>query len=143
MSSNAACLVNISESSKDDFIHSREIDAGSAYLGDAKPYLLGCSGHTFSPCRVLNKHSQSLAAIPRQRIHKTSIPSDLFQPQPPPSLSSFPFSLLKLIVMASFISASVGALSKELTVQEALSGIFGSVSLATWMFLLVSLGWRI
>lgn len=41
--------------------------------------------------------------------------------------------------MASFISAAVGALSKDLTVQEALSGIFGSVSLATWMFLLVSL----
>ena len=29
-------------------------------------------------------------------------------------------------------------LSDPLTVQEALSGIFGSISLATWIFLLVS-----
>ncbi|CAG8948984.1 hypothetical protein HYFRA_00002111 [Hymenoscyphus fraxineus] len=39
--------------------------------------------------------------------------------------------------MASLLPAAVGALSKDLSLQEALSGIFGSVSLATWMFLLV------
>lgn len=32
---------------------------------------------------------------------------------------------------------SLLALSHDLSVQEALSGIFGSVSLATWIFLLV------
>jgi len=31
----------------------------------------------------------------------------------------------------------MGALSRELTPQEALSGVFGSISLATWIFLLV------
>ncbi|CAG8981511.1 hypothetical protein HYALB_00003083 [Hymenoscyphus albidus] len=39
--------------------------------------------------------------------------------------------------MASLLPAAVGVLSKDLSLQEALSGIFGSVSLATWMFLLV------
>ena len=29
------------------------------------------------------------------------------------------------------------SLSQDLTLQEALSGVFGSVSLATWIFLLV------
>ena len=40
--------------------------------------------------------------------------------------------------MLSFIPITFHALSKELTIQEALSGIFGSISLATWIFLLVS-----
>lgn len=30
------------------------------------------------------------------------------------------------------------SLSEALTAQEALSGVFGSISLATWIFLLVS-----
>ncbi|KAG9234089.1 putative glucan 1,3-beta-glucosidase [Amylocarpus encephaloides] len=38
--------------------------------------------------------------------------------------------------MLSFIPTSIHALSKEVTFQEALSGIFGSISLATWIFLL-------
>lgn len=40
--------------------------------------------------------------------------------------------------MAAMWLMSVKALSQDLSVQEALSGIFGSVSLATWIFLLVS-----
>lgn len=41
--------------------------------------------------------------------------------------------------MATMAIAALVALSKEVTVQEALSGIFGSISLATWVFLLVSI----
>jgi len=41
--------------------------------------------------------------------------------------------------MASLVvQSAVSALSGHLTVREALSGICGSVSLATWIFLFVS-----
>jgi hypothetical protein len=39
--------------------------------------------------------------------------------------------------MASIIITGLYALSQDLTPQEALSGVFGSISLATWIFLLV------
>jgi hypothetical protein len=39
--------------------------------------------------------------------------------------------------MSSAIPMALYALSSDLTPQEALSGIFGSISLATWIFLLV------
>lgn len=39
--------------------------------------------------------------------------------------------------MAASISLALVALSRVVTVQEALSGIFGSISMATWAFLLV------
>jgi hypothetical protein len=39
--------------------------------------------------------------------------------------------------MASIIVTGLYALSEDLATQEALSGIFGSISLATWIFLLV------
>lgn len=39
--------------------------------------------------------------------------------------------------MSSIIATAFLALSQDLTPQEALSGVFGSVSLATWVFLLV------
>jgi len=39
--------------------------------------------------------------------------------------------------MASILITSLYAVSQDVTTQEALSGIFGSVSLATWIFLLV------
>ena len=41
--------------------------------------------------------------------------------------------------MAHVLPFALLALSQELTAQEALSGIFGSISLATWIFLLVSI----
>jgi hypothetical protein len=40
--------------------------------------------------------------------------------------------------MATTSLLALVALSKALTVNEALSGVFGSISLATWVFLLVS-----
>jgi hypothetical protein len=40
--------------------------------------------------------------------------------------------------MSAVIPLVAHALSNDVTVQEALSGIFGSISLATWIFLLVS-----
>lgn len=40
-------------------------------------------------------------------------------------------------MMASIVATSLYALSQDLTTQEALSGVFGSISLATWIFLLV------
>jgi hypothetical protein len=39
--------------------------------------------------------------------------------------------------MASALVMQMMALSEPLTIQEALSGAFGSISLATWIFLLV------
>lgn len=39
--------------------------------------------------------------------------------------------------MSSNIATAFLVLSQKLTTQEALSGVFGSVSLATWIFLLV------
>jgi hypothetical protein len=39
--------------------------------------------------------------------------------------------------MASMAPFALQVLSGALTVHEALSGVFGSVSLATWIFLLV------
>jgi hypothetical protein len=39
--------------------------------------------------------------------------------------------------MASIVMTGLYALSQDLTTQEALSGVFGSISLATWIFLLV------
>ncbi|KAF4633562.1 hypothetical protein G7Y89_g4547 [Cudoniella acicularis] len=39
--------------------------------------------------------------------------------------------------MSSIMPIALFALSEKLTAQEALSGIFGSISLATWIFLLV------
>ncbi len=38
--------------------------------------------------------------------------------------------------------AAMMSLSEALTAQEALSGVFGSISLATWIFLLVSWTWH-
>jgi hypothetical protein len=43
--------------------------------------------------------------------------------------------------MSGIIATAFLALSKAVTPNEALSGIFGSVSLATWIFLLVGLYW--
>jgi hypothetical protein len=40
--------------------------------------------------------------------------------------------------MISVALALFDPLSRDLTPQEALSGVFGSISLATWIFLLVS-----
>jgi hypothetical protein len=40
-------------------------------------------------------------------------------------------------MMASAVLMQMMALSEPLTIQEALSGVFGSISLATWIFLLV------
>lgn len=39
--------------------------------------------------------------------------------------------------MAGAAAAALLTLSRDLTVHEALSGIFGSISLTTWIFLLV------
>jgi len=43
--------------------------------------------------------------------------------------------------MASSLSFFLEAIPRDVSVKEALSGIFGSVSLATWIFLLVCLIW--
>jgi hypothetical protein len=40
--------------------------------------------------------------------------------------------------MSAVIPLVAHSFSKDLSVQEALSGIFGSISLATWIFVLVS-----
>lgn len=40
--------------------------------------------------------------------------------------------------MALVLQTWLSVTEDKLTVQEALSGVFGSVSLATWIFLLVS-----
>jgi hypothetical protein len=42
--------------------------------------------------------------------------------------------------MAFVLLSGWNTLSNDVTPQEALSGIFGSISLATWIFLLVSCG---
>lgn len=39
--------------------------------------------------------------------------------------------------MSTAVFFGLRALSQTLTTQEALSGVFGSISLATWIFLLV------
>lgn len=39
--------------------------------------------------------------------------------------------------MSTVVFFGLRALSQTLTTQEALSGVFGSISLATWIFLLV------
>jgi hypothetical protein len=39
--------------------------------------------------------------------------------------------------MSAAVFFGLRALSQTLTAQEALSGVFGSISLATWIFLLV------
>ena len=44
-------------------------------------------------------------------------------------------------VMSAAVFFGLRALSQTLTAQEALSGVFGSISLATWIFLLVSISW--
>jgi hypothetical protein len=45
-----------------------------------------------------------------------------------------------IVDMSATVFLGLKALSQTLTPQEALSGIFGSISLATWIFLLV---WRV
>lgn len=45
--------------------------------------------------------------------------------------------------MAVTLPFALLALSQALTLQEALSGVFGSISLATWIFLLVRIRPRI
>lgn len=46
-------------------------------------------------------------------------------------------SIINLFIMATIATLALNALSKSLSTREALSGVFGSVSLATWIFLLV------
>jgi hypothetical protein len=42
-----------------------------------------------------------------------------------------------IVDMSAALFFGLRALSQTLTAQEALSGVFGSISLATWIFLLV------
>jgi hypothetical protein len=59
----------------------------------------------------------------------------------PSPASNFLFLLHQRVsnigTMASALVMQMMALSEPLTIQEALSGVFGSISLATWIFLLV------
>jgi hypothetical protein len=57
-----------------------------------------------------------------------------------PAISSFLPSLhteRNIVDMSAAVFFGLRALSQTLTTQEALSGVFGSISLATWIFLLV------
>jgi hypothetical protein len=57
-------------------------------------------------------------------------------PQPLPS-SFFIHLEDRRVDMSTAVLFGLRALSQTLTTQEALSGVFGSISLATWIFLLV------